>query len=143
MALHDDAHAARRSERGGRGAVPGRERSGHETYDQQRVTAELTARRHKPNPAARPPADGSVALKALRASLARCREPALRARLEAAIANLEATYRPRPQRRPRAPCAAPDPTPRPGRRGSAPLRKSTRTMVPADMLSSAEAADIA
>ena len=59
-----------------------------------RCTIELEQRRHKPNPEARPPADGSAALKALRESLAKAREPALRARLEAAIAALSVCYRP-------------------------------------------------
>ena len=64
-------------------------------HDQaRRAATELRARASKPNPAARPPASQSTALAALRKSRAGAKDPALIARLDAAIAALSACYAP-------------------------------------------------
>ncbi|HUI12978.1 MAG TPA: hypothetical protein VL048_05855 [Xanthobacteraceae bacterium] len=67
----------------------------HVEYEslRDRVAVELAVRRAKPNPAARPAANGSPALKALRASL-KTASGAERERIARLIARTESLYRP-------------------------------------------------
>lgn len=59
-----------------------------------RCRRELEKRKHRPNPAARPSADASSAIRALQRSLDQTSEPELRRRLEQAISTARSLYRP-------------------------------------------------